>query len=119
MVVELDFNQVRQGMHDGSLIYMDVRNRSEMETDGRIVGSVVVPCKFFCFYFGVPSNHLVNVAVPEIEEALQMTDEAFQRKYCFSKPKLDMSNIVVACKSGRRAMNAVIKLQEMGYTSMK
>ena len=43
---ELDYEQVTQGLKDGSLIYLEVRNLSELQTDGKIVGSVVVPCKF-------------------------------------------------------------------------
>ena len=31
------------GLKEGRLTYLDVRNRSELDTDGRVVGSVVVP----------------------------------------------------------------------------
>ena len=30
---------------------MDVRNRSELETDGKIIGSVNLPCNYTFLYF--------------------------------------------------------------------
>jgi hypothetical protein len=42
----IDFDGVKAGLEDKSIVYMDVRNRSELETDGKIVGSVNLPCNY-------------------------------------------------------------------------
>jgi hypothetical protein len=42
----IDFDVVKAGLEDKSIVYMDVRNRSELENDGKIVGSVNLPCKY-------------------------------------------------------------------------
>ena len=41
--VELVFDQVLAGLEDKSLIYLDVRPREELLTDGKVVGSVNIP----------------------------------------------------------------------------
>ena len=41
----MDFDEIRTQLENKSLIYLDVRNRSELENDGKIVGSVNLPCK--------------------------------------------------------------------------
>lgn len=45
-VVELQFDQVLKGLNEHSLIYIDVRNQTEVVSDGRIPGSFVIPGKF-------------------------------------------------------------------------
>jgi len=87
-------------MAAGSLIYMDVRSRQELETDGAIVGSYVVP-------------------TPELDQAFQLDDAAFLAKYCFPKPAKDATDVVVACKSGRRALAAINKLRAVGYDGLR
>ena len=42
-VKEVNFEELRDGLSNGSLVYLDVRNRDELVNDGKIVGSVVVP----------------------------------------------------------------------------
>ena len=41
----VDFEQVKTGLENESLIYLDVRNPGELLSDGKVVGSVNVPCK--------------------------------------------------------------------------
>lgn len=43
---EVTFEELRNGLNNQSLVYIDVRNRSELVSDGKVVGSVVVPRKF-------------------------------------------------------------------------
>lgn len=42
-LVELHFDEIRDRLNDRTLIYLDVRNRSELLVDGKIVGSVNIP----------------------------------------------------------------------------
>ena len=45
-VKEVQFKELSDGLNNNSLVYIDVRNRDELVTDGKVVGSVNVPCKF-------------------------------------------------------------------------
>lgn len=45
-VKEVKFEELRDGLNNKSLVYLDVRNRDELRTDGKVVGSVVVPRKY-------------------------------------------------------------------------
>ena len=42
-VKEVNFEELRDGLSNGILVYLDVRNRDEIVNDGKVVGSVVVP----------------------------------------------------------------------------
>lgn len=42
---DLSFEEVSNGLKEGSLIYIDVRNRSEIKNDGKIPGSFNIPGK--------------------------------------------------------------------------
>ncbi len=48
-VKEIKFEELRDGLNNNSLVYIDVRNRNELVTDGKVVGSVIVPCKLDLF----------------------------------------------------------------------
>ena len=57
--------------------------------------------------------------MPEIEEAFALSDQDFQAKYRFVKPKPDSTNVVTACLAGKRAAAAADKLEEkFGYNSI-
>merc|ERR1711928_283560 len=90
-IVTLDFEEILAGLNDKSLTYLDVRNRTELQSDGKVAGSV-------------------NIPLPEI-------NEAFEDKYGFPKPAKTTSNVVVACKSGVRALTALKALKSIGYES--
>lgn len=45
--VDLSFEQVDDGLESGTLIYLDVRERLQVLTEGRVVGSLVIPSKKF------------------------------------------------------------------------
>merc|ERR1712137_383920 len=84
----------------GTLIYLDVRNRAELQASGRPIGSV-------------------NVPLPDIERAFAMEAQEFEECYRFPKPPTDASNIVVGCLAGKRAIMAINKLRDgFGYTSL-
>lgn len=56
--------------------------------------------------------------MPEVEEAFNKGDEDFSAKYGFSKPAKDATNVVVGCRSGRRAVSAIQILEKLGYNSL-
>lgn len=99
-VKEVKFEELRDGLNNNSLVYLDVRNRDELRTDGKVVGSVVVP-------------------LPEVEHAFNLEDAEFLDKYGFSKPARDATNVVVGCRSGRRAVTAIGTLEKLGYTTLR
>ncbi len=41
----INFESVKVGLDKQSLTYIDVRNKSELQKEGTIVGSFNVPCK--------------------------------------------------------------------------
>lgn len=47
---EVQFEEVLSGLRSNSLVYLDVRNIDELRTDGKVVGSVVVPCMYYFFH---------------------------------------------------------------------
>lgn len=141
-VKEVKFEELRDGLNNNSLVYLDVRNRDELRTDGKVVGSVVVPCTYyattiyekndyyyyFLFSFVKLSNQLAyfeffsvmsNTPVPELEHAFNLGDAEFLDKYGFSKPARDATNVVVGCRSGRRAVTAIGTLEKLGYTTLR
>ncbi|KAI9562833.1 hypothetical protein GHT06_010288 [Daphnia sinensis] len=63
----INFEEICAGLENKSFIYMDVHNQSELQSDGKIVGSV-------------------NVPLPEIMEAFASSDADFKNKYGFDKP---------------------------------
>lgn len=56
--------------------------------------------------------------MPELEETFIKGDAEFLAKYGFPKPAKDASNIVVGCRSGRRAVSAIQILEKIGYNSL-
>ncbi len=60
-----------------------------------------------------------NFTVTDLEEAFKLNGEDFVFKYGFPKPSKDASNLVIGCRSGRRAMTAVETLNKMGYNSIR
>jgi hypothetical protein len=43
----IDFEEICAGLESKSITYMDVRNQSELQSDGQIVGSVNLPCNIY------------------------------------------------------------------------
>ncbi len=44
---EIQFEELRDGLNSNSLLYIDVRRRGEVALEGKVVGSVNIPCKFW------------------------------------------------------------------------
>ncbi len=59
-------------------------------------------------------------SVPELEDAFKLNGDDFVLKYGFPKPSKDVSrNLVIGCRSGRRAITAFETLNKMGYASLR
>ena len=43
----MEFESVKAGLADKSLVLIDVRNPDELEKHGKIPGSINIPCKLF------------------------------------------------------------------------
>lgn len=56
--------------------------------------------------------------MPDLENAFNKPAEDFLSEYGFPKPAPEATNIVVACRSGRRAVTAVQILEKLGYNSL-
>ena len=54
-----------------------------------------------------------------MEEAFKMDSDSFERKYGFRKPHPEEENVVVTCRSGRRAKLAIDALRPLGYQRLK
>lgn len=55
----------------------------------------------------------------ELREAFLLTEEEFLNKYHFTLPAKDAENVVISCRSGKRAAAAIELLKGMGYTNVK
>ena len=44
---DLDFDDVQKGLEDNSIVLIDVRNRDEVQTLGKIPTSHNLPCEYF------------------------------------------------------------------------
>merc|ERR1711935_1334215 len=85
---------------ENGFILIDVRNSSELETLGRIPGSV-------------------NIPLYEIPQAFSVEPEQFQSKYNFEMPSTDAKNVVFTCRSGRRSKIAINRLSSLGYSHLR
>ncbi|XP_057367758.2 uncharacterized protein LOC130688750 [Daphnia carinata] len=95
----INFEEIRAGLENKNLIYVDVRNQSELQSDGKVVGSV-------------------NVPLPEIMEAFTSSDADFKNKYGFDKPDKS-APLVVGCFAGKRAAAAGEQLSSLGFNMIK
>ena len=76
----VEFDQLSSAMRVSSTVLLDVRNVSELAEDGRIPGSV-------------------NIPLPELSAAFQMSPEMFSEKYSFPLPDKDIETLILTCRS--------------------
>ncbi|XP_042883071.1 rhodanese domain-containing protein CG4456-like isoform X1 [Penaeus japonicus] len=94
-MAEINFTELSANLSDH--VVVDVRNRNEVEENGQIPGAHCIP-------------------LPELEEAMDMDDDAFENKYGFSKPSTDAA-IVTHCMKGGRARRAGDIFKSKGYAT--
>jgi len=96
----INFEQLSEFLKDGTVVLVDVRNPNELEEDGKISGSF-------------------NIPLPEVSSAFQMDSEDFKEKYGFEIPNKECENLIISCRSGKRAFVAKGQLEEIGYKNIK
>ncbi|XP_068233974.1 uncharacterized protein [Palaemon carinicauda] len=79
---------------------IDIRRKDELTQLGMIPGSN-------------------NLPLQEIEDALDLSEEAFKAKYGFPKLSPDDDTIVLTCRSGRRVRVADQILRSRGFTKQR
>ena len=57
--------------------------------------------------------------MPEIEEAVGLSENAFMERYGFPKPLPEDKNVVLTCRSGRRIRVAWDLLEPYGYCDVR
>ncbi|XP_063609101.1 uncharacterized protein LOC134783235 [Penaeus indicus] len=93
IMADIDFSELSGNLSEH--VVVDVRNRNEVEDSGQIPGSHCIP-------------------LPELETAMDLSDEDFESKYGFSKPSTSTS-IVTHCLKGGRARRAGDIFKSKGY----
>ncbi|XP_076054405.1 rhodanese domain-containing protein CG4456-like [Oratosquilla oratoria] len=94
VVSEISFEELQARLH--RVVVLDVRRREEIQENG-----------------GLPGAHCIPVQ--ELEDALDMPDKEFLRKYSFPKPRPEDPNIVLTCRSGNRVRKANDILLPKGF----
>ncbi|CAG7724599.1 unnamed protein product [Allacma fusca] len=95
----LTFAEAQKEIQGENTVFLDVREKGELTTDGRIAKGK-------------------NIPLGEVPKALVMDDETFLEQYGFDKPANDQ-DIVVYCKAGIRAELAAKVMSQLGYTKLK
>jgi len=87
VIQDIEFEELKKGLiDDGTLKLVDVRDKQELATQGKIPKSI-------------------NIPLPEIPDAFRnLSDEEFKGKYGFSK---NDDSVVFSCRSGKRAEAAI------------
>uniref|UniRef100_A0A023FCS6 Putative secreted salivary gland peptide ixodes scapularis secreted salivary gland peptide n=1 Tax=Amblyomma cajennense TaxID=34607 RepID=A0A023FCS6_AMBCJ len=98
---EVTFEQVKAVLEDEDKgVVVDVREKRELREDGSIPG-------------------FINIPLGEVETAFEKDPDEFKRLYHTKKPD-PAKDVIFSCRSGRRALMAAEKLQELGtYHSIK
>ncbi|ODN06130.1 Heat shock protein 67B2 [Orchesella cincta] len=90
-VQDIEFEELKQGLEEDTLVLVDVRDSEELKVQGRIPKAI-------------------NIPLPEIPDAFRnLTDDQFKEKYGFAK---NAGNLVFSCRSGRRAEAAINHVYE-------
>ncbi|KAK8733193.1 hypothetical protein OTU49_006520 [Cherax quadricarinatus] len=98
--IGISYEELREALEVGNVLLIDVRNRWELEETGRLPWSV-------------------NLPLPELEQAIHMSENDFMKKYGFPKPLPEDTNVVLTCRSGRRATVAWKQLEPLGYCNIR
>ena len=99
-ILNIDFEELNEALEWDSILLIDVRNRSELISKGKIPKS-----------FNVPLHEIVS-------GVFQLDKQNFTNKYDFEKPEKN-DEFVVSCHSGYRALKAGKYLKSLGYRSVR
>jgi len=65
----------------------------------------------------LPTAH--NIPISKIEKAFQKSNQEFKIDHGFEKPSKDYPNVILTCRSGRRAKFADVLLKKLGYNKLR
>jgi len=94
------FQSLSKLLNEKRILFIDVRNATELQDPGQIPGSVHLP-------------------LYEIPDAFLLPDNDFKEKYNFEKPSVSERNVVLTCRSGRRIQVADARLKALGYKHLR
>ncbi|XP_050704750.1 rhodanese domain-containing protein CG4456-like [Eriocheir sinensis] len=95
-MTDINYEDLHRQLKEVTLV--DVRTREEVREQGQLPG---------------------HVPVQELEEALQLPEDTFQKKYGFPRPAPGDASLVITCRSGRRVGVADGILKTKGFNSHK
>lgn len=96
----ISFEEVQEGVNDGTMLLIDVRPEGDVEKFGKIPTSYAVP-------------------ITQVPKAFsELSDEEFEETYGFAKPGLD-DPFVLYCRQGLGARAANVILKGLGYTNIR
>jgi len=91
-ITEVTFEEVQEGLKNGTLTLVDVRGREELEAQGEIPNST-------------------NIPLPELQDLLHMlTEDEFIARFGFNlanNKSAEDKTIIFSCRSGKRAEAAI------------
>lgn len=98
------YSDIKSAMEDGSIVVIDVRNSDEIAASGKI-----------------QSKRWMNVPYKneELEAALQLPEDEFEKRYGGKKPLEDGADVVFNCGSGKRSSRAVAVALTLGYPNAR
>ncbi|XP_029437429.1 thiosulfate:glutathione sulfurtransferase [Rhinatrema bivittatum] len=95
----ITYDELKKLSASGNARIFDVRTPAEV-AQGKILNSI-------------------NIPVDDIESALKMDPETFQKKYLVKKPKPEDAFVIVHCQMGKRGAQAAETAVAMGYTKVR
>ena len=96
----INFHSLQAAVDEHSVLLIDVRNHSELSSNGKIP-------KSFC----VPLQEI-------LDGAFQLPALNFKDKYGFNLP-LHTDTFILTCNSGRRVLLAEVHLKSLGYVNIR
>lgn len=94
------FQALKESLARNSILLIDVRNRTELNSVGQIPGSVCLP-------------------LHEVDLGFELNDADFSQRYGFLKPDKQSRNVILTCRSGRRVLVADRILKAKGYENLR
>ncbi|XP_013779371.2 heat shock protein 67B2-like [Limulus polyphemus] len=97
---EIKYDELCNLVKANKMTLIDVRTFQELKDVGLIPGSL-------------------NIPLAEVEDAFRLLPNEFEKKYGSSQPSKNDENIIITCRSGRRAKDAIQILEKLGYNKIR
>ncbi|XP_076332037.1 rhodanese domain-containing protein CG4456-like [Tachypleus tridentatus] len=97
---EIKYDELCDLIKANKITLIDVRTSQELKDVGLIPGSL-------------------NIPLAEIEDAFHLPPNEFKKKYGSFQPSKTDENVIITCRSGRRAADAIQKLEKLAYNKIR